>query len=73
MFIARLLKLLPVLIPGPFCKETFYLALVAALMILRTLCDIWQVRLFLFLYFFKYFFAYFALVAARMIDPAHSL
>ena len=32
------------LIPGPLCKETFYLALVAALMIVRTLCDIWQIR-----------------------------
>jgi hypothetical protein len=43
-FVKRLVKLLPVLIPGPLCKETFYLALVAALMIVRTLCDIWQIR-----------------------------
>jgi len=43
-FAKRLVKLLPILIPSPFCKETFYLALVAALMIVRTLCDIWQIR-----------------------------
>lgn len=43
-FLSRLMKLLPILIPGPFCKETFYLALVAFLMMVRTLCDIWQIR-----------------------------
>ena len=43
-FAKRMLKLIPILIPSPFCRETFYMALVGALMILRTLCDIWQIR-----------------------------
>uniref|UniRef100_A0A7S0ME68 ABC transporter domain-containing protein n=1 Tax=Cryptomonas curvata TaxID=233186 RepID=A0A7S0ME68_9CRYP len=44
VFVRRLLKLLPVLVPSPWCKESFYLALVAVLMAIRTLCDVWQIR-----------------------------
>jgi len=44
VFLQRIAKLLPILVPGPFCKEAFYLALVAGLMIIRTLCDVWQIR-----------------------------
>ncbi|EKX51950.1 hypothetical protein GUITHDRAFT_84943 [Guillardia theta CCMP2712] len=43
-FLRRLAKLLPILIPSPFCKESFYLFLVAVLMVVRTLCDVWQIR-----------------------------
>mmetsp|Transcript_70545 Transcript_70545/g.188290 ORF Transcript_70545/g.188290 Transcript_70545/m.188290 type:complete len:669 (+) Transcript_70545:161-2167(+) len=44
VFVRRLMKLLPILVPSPWCKETFYIALVAVLMALRTLCDVWQIR-----------------------------
>jgi len=45
LFLQRLMRLMPILIPSPFCKETAYIVLVAILMILRTLCDVWQIRI----------------------------
>ena len=59
----RLLKLLPILIPSPFCKETFYLALVAALMIVRTLCTFFffniSTRIYIYTYIYTYIYAFY--------------
>lgn len=43
-FLRRMSKLIKILVPGPFCKESFYLVVVAAMMVTRTLCDVWQIR-----------------------------
>eukprot|EP00282_Hemiselmis_andersenii_P042706 CAMPEP_0172056982 /NCGR_PEP_ID=MMETSP1043-20130122/6094_1 /TAXON_ID=464988 /ORGANISM="Hemiselmis andersenii, Strain CCMP441" /LENGTH=677 /DNA_ID=CAMNT_0012716463 /DNA_START=51 /DNA_END=2079 /DNA_ORIENTATION=- len=43
-FLRRMYKLLHILVPGPFCKESFYLVMVAVMMVTRTLCDVWQIR-----------------------------
>lgn len=39
VFLQRIAKLLPILVPGPFCKEAFYLALVRPLGPLPLPCD----------------------------------
>jgi ATP-binding cassette subfamily D (ALD) protein 3 len=43
-FLRRMSKLVKILVPGPLCKESFYLVVVAAMMVTRTLCDVWQIR-----------------------------
>ncbi|CAL1538009.1 unnamed protein product [Lymnaea stagnalis] len=44
VFFARLGKILKVLIPGVFTKETFYLAIVAVSLVARTYADVWMIQ-----------------------------
>eukprot|EP01104_Vermistella_antarctica_P021133 TRINITY_DN9359_c0_g1_i1.p1 TRINITY_DN9359_c0_g1~~TRINITY_DN9359_c0_g1_i1.p1 ORF type:complete len:672 (+),score=134.31 TRINITY_DN9359_c0_g1_i1:36-2051(+) len=43
VFFNRLMKLLRILIPGPFCAEAGFVALVAAMLVARTYCDLWMI------------------------------
>ncbi|XP_048584347.1 ATP-binding cassette sub-family D member 3 [Nematostella vectensis] len=44
VFFRRLIKILKIIIPGVFCRETGYLALVALSLIARTYCDVWMIH-----------------------------
>ena len=41
VFLQRMKKLLPIIVPGVFTPEFGYLVVVAGAMIGRTLCDLW--------------------------------
>eukprot|EP00002_Diphylleia_rotans_P031581 TRINITY_DN6563_c0_g1_i2.p1 TRINITY_DN6563_c0_g1~~TRINITY_DN6563_c0_g1_i2.p1 ORF type:complete len:540 (-),score=120.57 TRINITY_DN6563_c0_g1_i2:828-2447(-) len=43
-FLRRLRKILGIMIPSFFCRETAYMGLVAVMMVLRTLCDLWVIQ-----------------------------
>ncbi|KAG7523576.1 ATP-binding cassette sub-family D member 3 isoform X1 [Solea senegalensis] len=44
VFFLRILKILRILIPRFFCKETGYLILIAAMLVTRTYCDVWMIQ-----------------------------
>ncbi|XP_018027493.1 ATP-binding cassette sub-family D member 3 isoform X2 [Hyalella azteca] len=43
-FFSSLRKLLRVLVPGPVSKESGYMALIALMLVLRSICDIWMIN-----------------------------
>ncbi|XP_062412578.1 ATP-binding cassette sub-family D member 3-like isoform X1 [Sardina pilchardus] len=44
VFFARMLRLIKILVPQPFCKEVGYLLFIAALLVARTFCDVWMIH-----------------------------
>ncbi|XP_053529645.1 ATP-binding cassette sub-family D member 3 isoform X2 [Ictalurus punctatus] len=44
LFVSRIYKILKVLIPQLFCKESGYLVLIAAMLLARTYCDVWMIH-----------------------------
>ncbi|XP_034293180.1 ATP-binding cassette sub-family D member 3 isoform X2 [Pantherophis guttatus] len=44
VFIARICRILKIMVPRTFCKETGYLILIAIMLVLRTYCDIWMIH-----------------------------
>ncbi|XP_058482345.1 ATP-binding cassette sub-family D member 3a isoform X2 [Solea solea] len=44
VFFLRILKILRILVPRFFCKETGYLLLIAAMLVTRTYCDVWMIQ-----------------------------
>nr|XP_056723641.1 ATP-binding cassette sub-family D member 3 isoform X2 [Euleptes europaea] len=44
VFVGRICRILKIMVPRTFCKETGYLILIALTLILRTYCDIWMIQ-----------------------------
>ncbi|XP_006831009.1 PREDICTED: ATP-binding cassette sub-family D member 3 isoform X4 [Chrysochloris asiatica] len=44
VFFSRLRKILKIMVPRMFCKETGYLILIAVMLISRTYCDVWMIQ-----------------------------
>ncbi|KAF4076249.1 hypothetical protein AMELA_G00212260 [Ameiurus melas] len=44
LFASRVYKILKILIPQLFCKESGYLVLIAAMLLVRTYCDVWMIH-----------------------------
>nr|XP_003478996.1 ATP-binding cassette sub-family D member 3 [Cavia porcellus] len=44
VFLSRLMRILKILIPRTFCKETGYLILIAIMLVSRTFCDVWMIQ-----------------------------
>ncbi|XP_043347220.1 ATP-binding cassette sub-family D member 3 isoform X2 [Dermochelys coriacea] len=44
VFVARICRILKIMVPRTFCKETGYLVLIAIMLIVRTYCDIWMIQ-----------------------------
>ncbi|KPP71061.1 ATP-binding cassette sub-family D member 3-like [Scleropages formosus] len=43
-FFLRLYRILKIIVPGMFCKESGYLLFVAAMLVSRTYCDVWMIH-----------------------------
>lgn len=43
-FIRRLLRIVRILIPSPFCMELLFMALIALTLLLRTYADVWMIQ-----------------------------
>ncbi|XP_023276307.1 ATP-binding cassette sub-family D member 3 isoform X1 [Seriola lalandi dorsalis] len=44
VFFLRILRILRIMVPQLFCKETGYLILIAAMLVARTYCDVWMIQ-----------------------------
>ncbi|XP_044156656.1 ATP-binding cassette sub-family D member 3 isoform X1 [Bufo gargarizans] len=44
LFFARIGRILKILVPKTFCKESGYLTLIAIMLVARTYCDIWMIQ-----------------------------
>ncbi|XP_044770502.1 ATP-binding cassette sub-family D member 3 isoform X3 [Neomonachus schauinslandi] len=44
VFFLRLTRILKIMVPRTFCKETGYLALIAVMLVSRTYCDVWMIQ-----------------------------
>uniref|UniRef100_A0A8D1N6Y6 ATP-binding cassette sub-family D member 3 n=1 Tax=Sus scrofa TaxID=9823 RepID=A0A8D1N6Y6_PIG len=44
VFFLRLTRILKIMIPRTFCKETGYLILIAIMLVSRTYCDVWMIQ-----------------------------
>uniref|UniRef100_A0A673BIZ8 ATP-binding cassette sub-family D member 3 n=1 Tax=Sphaeramia orbicularis TaxID=375764 RepID=A0A673BIZ8_9TELE len=44
VFFLRILRILGIMVPRVFCKETGYLILIAAMLVARTYCDVWMIQ-----------------------------
>nr|KAF6442990.1 ATP binding cassette subfamily D member 3 [Molossus molossus] len=44
VFFSRLSRILKILVPRTFCKETGYLILIAVMLLSRTYCDVWMIQ-----------------------------
>ncbi|KAM9687412.1 ATP-binding cassette sub-family D member 3 isoform 4-T4 [Trichechus inunguis] len=44
VFFSRLTKILKIMVPRTFCKETGYLILIAVMLVSRTYCDVWMIQ-----------------------------
>ncbi|NWH91289.1 ABCD3 protein, partial [Aegithalos caudatus] len=44
VFIARICRILKIMVPRTLCKETGYLLLIAVMLVVRTYCDIWMIQ-----------------------------
>ncbi|XP_038853354.1 ATP-binding cassette sub-family D member 3a [Salvelinus namaycush] len=44
VFFLRISKIIRIMVPRWFCKETGYLLLIAAMLVARTYCDVWMIQ-----------------------------
>ncbi|XP_064797222.1 ATP-binding cassette sub-family D member 3-like isoform X2 [Oncorhynchus masou masou] len=44
VFFLRISKIIRIMVPRWFCKETGYLVLIAAMLVTRTYCDVWMIQ-----------------------------
>ncbi|XP_006763744.2 PREDICTED: ATP-binding cassette sub-family D member 3, partial [Myotis davidii] len=44
VFFSRLSRILKIMVPRTFCKETGYLILIAVMLVSRTYCDVWMIQ-----------------------------
>nr|XP_060478182.1 ATP-binding cassette sub-family D member 3 isoform X1 [Panthera onca] len=44
VFLLRLTRILKIMVPRTFCKETGYLILIAVMLVSRTYCDVWMIQ-----------------------------
>ncbi|NXK23433.1 ABCD3 protein, partial [Arenaria interpres] len=44
VFLARICRILKIMVPRTLCKETGYLLLIAVMLVVRTYCDIWMIQ-----------------------------
>ncbi|XP_070842440.1 ATP-binding cassette sub-family D member 3-like isoform X2 [Chaetodon trifascialis] len=44
VFFFRILRIVRIMVPQFFCKETGYLILIAAMLVARTYCDVWMIQ-----------------------------
>ncbi|XP_057574021.1 ATP-binding cassette sub-family D member 3 isoform X2 [Hippopotamus amphibius kiboko] len=44
VFFSRLIRILRIVVPRTFCKETGYLILIAVMLVSRTYCDVWMIQ-----------------------------
>ncbi|XP_057356422.1 ATP-binding cassette sub-family D member 3 isoform X3 [Manis pentadactyla] len=44
VFFLRLARILKIMVPRTFCKETGYLVLIAVMLVSRTYCDVWMIQ-----------------------------
>ncbi|XP_036376897.1 ATP-binding cassette sub-family D member 3a [Megalops cyprinoides] len=44
VFFSRLYRILKIMVPRTFCKESGYLLLIAVMLVARTYCDVWMIQ-----------------------------
>uniref|UniRef100_A0AAR2JV37 ABC transporter domain-containing protein n=1 Tax=Pygocentrus nattereri TaxID=42514 RepID=A0AAR2JV37_PYGNA len=44
VFFIRIKQILKIMVPRLFCKETWYLMLIAVMLVARTYCDVWMIQ-----------------------------
>ncbi|XP_072535774.1 ATP-binding cassette sub-family D member 3a [Salminus brasiliensis] len=44
VFFVRITRILGIMVPRLFCKETWYLILIAVMLVARTYCDVWMIQ-----------------------------
>ncbi|XP_050954567.1 ATP-binding cassette sub-family D member 3a isoform X3 [Labeo rohita] len=44
LFFIRIARILGIMVPRLFCKETWYLLLIAVMLVTRTYCDVWMIQ-----------------------------
>ncbi|KAF4088092.1 hypothetical protein AMELA_G00078900 [Ameiurus melas] len=44
VFFGRIMRILRIMVPRLFCKESWYLILIAAMLVARTYCDVWMIQ-----------------------------
>ncbi|KAI4871261.1 hypothetical protein NFI96_019786 [Prochilodus magdalenae] len=44
VFFIRISRILRIMVPRLFCKETWYLILIAVMLVARTYCDVWMIQ-----------------------------
>ncbi|XP_061095727.1 ATP-binding cassette sub-family D member 3a isoform X2 [Conger conger] len=44
LFFSRLCRILKIMVPRMFCKESGYMILIAAMLVARTYCDVWMIQ-----------------------------
>nr|KAF6503629.1 ATP binding cassette subfamily D member 3 [Rousettus aegyptiacus] len=44
VFFSKFARILKIMVPRIFCKETGYLVLIAVMLISRTYCDVWMIQ-----------------------------
>ncbi|KAJ8376095.1 hypothetical protein SKAU_G00066750 [Synaphobranchus kaupii] len=44
LFFSRLCQILRIMVPRTFCKESGYMLLIAAMLVVRTYCDVWMIQ-----------------------------
>ncbi|XP_076850753.1 ATP-binding cassette sub-family D member 3a isoform X2 [Brachyhypopomus gauderio] len=44
VFFTRITRILRVMVPRFFCKETWYLSMIAVMLVARTYCDVWMIQ-----------------------------
>ncbi|KAL7887337.1 hypothetical protein AOLI_G00050580 [Acnodon oligacanthus] len=44
VFFIRITRILKIMVPRLFCKETWYLILIAVMLVARTYCDVWMIQ-----------------------------
>ncbi|XP_053351416.1 ATP-binding cassette sub-family D member 3a isoform X2 [Clarias gariepinus] len=43
-FFSRIMRILGIMVPRLFCKETWYLIVIAVMLVARTYCDVWMIQ-----------------------------
>ncbi|KAM9488991.1 ATP-binding cassette sub-family D member 3a isoform 2-T2 [Clarias gariepinus] len=43
-FFSRIMRILGIMVPRLFCKETWYLIMIAVMLVARTYCDVWMIQ-----------------------------
>ncbi|XP_035386433.1 ATP-binding cassette sub-family D member 3a isoform X4 [Electrophorus electricus] len=44
IFFVRITRILRIMVPRLFCKETWYLSMIAVMLVARTYCDVWMIQ-----------------------------
>ncbi|XP_046704048.1 ATP-binding cassette sub-family D member 3a isoform X2 [Silurus meridionalis] len=44
LFFSRIMRIIRIMVPRMFCKESWYLILIAVMLVARTYCDVWMIQ-----------------------------